>query len=297
MALKTYPRSDNLPATRQPNPSEAVDVAKEKENFLTISQKEAFYSVSNKQAPTARIVREWAKAEGINYKVLEYGKDENKAWAKVAAWKGDFNNPEAYAEEPIVHVFSHLLVEATFDAIANGLKVPTGRVLKNNWGKSYLETKDYFLTKDDWEIGAETHWPKITNPLVQFQLLRNHLGKIKTIERDAVTKAERRAEYKILTKIGRIKEDEQPEVEGEKEEPTDIPGEPETLEDTLSLIRTGLLKLADDSREEAQKKLTEIAAKINPHVPISRLNEITTMEQAEEILSRVRQALIEKEKQ
>lgn len=316
MAMVTKPKPEQtLPARRQDGyPSMSVDeVEGEKQNYLDLPANKAFYSVGSVRAPTARIVREWAKEEGISFKILDFGKDTQQAWAQVRAWKGDEANPTASADGGVVHVFSHFLVEATFDAIANGVKIP-GAPYKDNWGKTRFGMKDYFLTEKDWIIDEETHWPKITNVTVQFQLLRNYLAKLKVAERDAITKAERNAEIKLLTKLGRIQPEEPEEVIPEQQEqpsprppsPVSSPPtppspaestetrQPESLDEARTLIREGILTLTGGDRVKAQEELFQISGKVTGHPQVKNLASIESLEHANEILSRVRQALLTK---
>lgn len=155
---------------------------------MRIVTKKDMYSVdrSGKLSPGVKIARIYAQENGINTKIISCQKDKTSASCHIRVWKGPEEKPTLITERVVIHSFEHLLQQAVFDAIANGLWVPTGK--RDNKGQ--LEKK---FTNPDWDIHPETGLPFLKDKWAQFQIMQNYLNKIKHAERDAFGKAERNA--------------------------------------------------------------------------------------------------------
>jgi len=158
-----------------------------------------FYVMNGKRVPSARVIKTIAKmVPDLSVKIVECGKDDKKAWCRVKAWRGDEQHPIIMREAEVIHVFEHILRESIFDAIENGITVPTGKMVQR-YNKSVKEVEKVIPAYDVGEGG----WPVLTNINVQMQLMRNHLKKITFAERDAHTKATIRAMKDIIDFEGR----------------------------------------------------------------------------------------------
>ena len=268
--LTTVPRGQ-VPQQRQ-----EADLKRARDSLLAVSEKDTYW-VAGRKAPSAHLVREMAKLEEvpIKYQIVKVWKTKEECGCILRGWKGPEENPIIEISDSVVHNFQLLLLETILDAIANGLKM----------GK-----QDYFLDDRDWEISADG-FPVITNRDVQLQILRNHLGKAKFAERDAVTKCERRILMKLMGKYEDWGEDEEslkdrfPLLERTEREP-------QTLEEHRQAIRTIILSLVNNDAEKAQQLLMELS-KVEGHIPVMKVTTIDNLEHAREILARARQKEIE----
>ena len=254
-----------------------------------------FYSVQGKRRPSARLTIEIAKYDKrISTEILEIGKDKEKAWCKVRAWIAE-DESRIYRDAAVIHYYEHLLLDAVFDAITNGINVPTGET-EYRFGKERAVTEKIQPT---YEISADG-WPVITDITVQLQLMKNHLQKITFAERDAHTKAEIRA----LTRVLGMKEDgegddsefspenespvitkqqsPQPQPQAQKKEPPKkADGPPETLGDIFTAIR-GHFKLCAslDNTFDPSVFLRDVGK-------VQYLGDMKDMDAARELLARI----------
>lgn len=296
--LTTVPKGQ-VPARQYQEP-EPIDPQKAKHDLLRFTTRD-IYTVGGKKAPTVRIIRQWARDAGISTEVIEYGKNKDSAWAKVRGWKGTKENPERTAESVVVHVFSHLLVSMTFDAIANGIKVYTGKMKTSRQGNDYPEQILYQPTPEEVEIG-EDGWPRIKNNKVQFQLLKNHLDKIKFAERDAVGKAEGGVILKLLDiedpedgKLDAGKDQSEAGEQKDRGEDSLVDEEnAETLEELAPIIMDKLVKYAGD-KSGAGEIFADISDCDGKFKKVTRLADMT-IEQAHEVNAVITQMLMDREK-
>ena len=115
----------------RPKPSEeepqTVRVGDARKQIGALTTKD-FYSVEGrKNLPGVKVARVMAIEEGISTEIIEWGKDDQKTWSKVRAWKGPKENPSISTEKIVIQLYSHLLKKAVFDAIDNGLWIVTGK--------------------------------------------------------------------------------------------------------------------------------------------------------------------------
>lgn len=266
--------------------------AREKEKFLAPSVEKDFYKAGTQQVPSARVVREWALAQGdIFTELVSFGKDQDHAWAHVRGWRGPKETPYQVADMPIVVWFAHELTKSVFDAMANGLWL-TG------------EPRKYFLQREDWEIGSNG-WPVVTDSAVQLQLLRNHLAKISVAERMAVTKAERAVQLKLMHRTELLgpddDEDDQPSesVPPPPQPPKpasrseEAPKPPETQQATFDALRLQcrdiLRELCNGNKEVGEQMLLDVTGELPGDYPAVRLiSEITSIHHARAVLVRLK---------
>lgn len=269
-------------------------IKRTRDALVSVTPKDMYSVGGGKTAPNAHMVDAMAALEEIPIKVeiLKVWKTKEDCGIIMRGWKGDKDNPIIEMSDSVVHNFPALFIESVFDALANGIKIPTGRILER-YGRKYPETEDYSLTNLDWELGADG-WPVVTNMTVQLQLLRNHLKKMSFAERDCVTKCRRRILLKLMGKYDTTKEEGQnEEVEAVREEKTDEI-EPKTLNDYKSKIYDTILMLAQNDKVEAGHILMEIS-KVEGFMPVQQVASIDNLDHAAEILARVRQKIIEQE--
>lgn len=152
---------------------------------LTTIQKEDVYYAKGKKGYSAKVYRMLAIEQGIRTSIVEYGKDADKAWVKVEAWKGDRQKPDAYGEAVVIQRHQDTLRESIFDAIANGMTITEG------WDKVTRRPIQRKVTPE-FTVGDDG-FPRLTNPQHMFQLMKNHLHEISIIERKLATIATRNA--------------------------------------------------------------------------------------------------------
>ena len=182
--LSTYPQ----PTQSQ---GQAVDLHSLRREITTPTS-EDMYTVNKKRRPGARIARALALESSINTKIIVFGKDKEQAFCHVRGWLGPEDAPIMQAESIVIERYDDLLRQAVFDAIDNGMFIPTGR--RDHNGR--LETKKGI---PDFEFGPDG-FPVLKERFAQFQLMKNHLGKIKFAERSTMGKAERNVILKLLGK-------------------------------------------------------------------------------------------------
>lgn len=272
-----------------------VDLQEELKRYKQITSRDFYSPARGVREPSARVVREWAKQHNLSCEVVEWGKDKDKAWCKVRGWKGSKENPEAVREAVVAHVFEHMLIEAVIDAIHNGIKIPTGGLDK--YGRPEME-KVYLRPEKDWTVDQEKGWPVITNHKVQLQIFKNHLEKIKFAERDARTKAERIVFLELLglpSELQRVESEEAGEDTEYDEESQQRPGEQAELPDELTELRRqiwqALLKLSGGSSQKAYAELRSISQVTGEHEGVTNLADISSVDHARTILSRIKDLL------
>lgn len=252
-------------------PPQVVNPERELDQHYTFTDRD-FYTVSGgKRVPSARIVAEWARQQELSSEIIEYGKDKERAWAKVRAWAGPRDNPTRSCEKVVVHIFSQLLSAAVFEAIANGMMAPTGQTYES--GKPRLAH-----VYPDWEIGPDNA-PVLLDRTHQFQLLKNLLEKTRFAERDAVGKAERAAFLELLGKDDDVGDD--------APTPAVRTPEPKTLEDFRKAISSILKKQAGGDITKAAAALFLISDVAGEHKAVRSTLDITKIDHAEEIYRRL----------
>ena len=268
-----------VPKGQVPQQRQEADLKRARDSLMAISEKDVYW-VAGRKAPSAHLVREMAKLEEvpIKYQIVKVWKTKEECGCILRGWKGPEENPIIEISDSVVHNFQLLLLESVLDAIANGLKM----------GK-----QDYFLDDRDWEISADG-WPVITNRDVQLQILRNHLGKAKFAERDAVTKCERRILMKLMGKYEDWDNDEE-QTEGQTPPVQQSEREPQTLEEYRQAIRTIILAMTDNDKMKAQQLLMELS-QVENYEPVMLVTNINNLDYAREILARVRQKEIDMKK-
>ena len=255
--LVTVPRTNisrNLPVRQS-----GYNFHEELKKTQQITDKD-FYFAGGKKAPSARIWSAVGYEEGVNTKVVECYKDEEKAQATVRGWKGSEDNPDVVVERTVIHVFKILLFEAIMDAIDNGIKIK-GQTIKPSF---------------DFDQEGK---PYLTDNEAQLQLMRNHLQKMKFAERDAITKA-RSSVIKELTG-----KDQRGSTNSEKE--------PQTQDEFLATLGAECRTCLDLSLGATPESLlVSLCGEAGISPPIKRISELKTKEEAQELLSRVRQRII-----
>jgi len=141
--------------------------------------------------PSARIVNFWALQKKVSCEVLNSGKDNEKAWATVRGWRGKrtvCKQCSAKAEEILVertayvcHIYKDIIRSAILDACKNGW-----------WDKG--AQKQIFPEYDITEGGE----PILKKKEDKLHVLLSIQEKVKFAERDAVTKAEKIVQRKLL---------------------------------------------------------------------------------------------------
>lgn len=266
-----------------------LDPKRELDQYQRITKRDVYYAVGGKDVPSARLARIWADENGLVNQIVDAGKNKENAWCRMKGWRKD--DPSVIREAFVCLVFEHMLVKAVYDAIANGLSMPSGELWPNGAPRM---RKVNLVEGIDWEVGPDG-WPIIINPGMQFQVMRNHLQRIGSAERIATTQAERAVFLKLL---GYEWHHEQPEGPGKA--PVDRGGEEEDdeweeeKEDIIQLrnaIWGSLLTLCDGSAQKAFEKLYLLSEVTGQFTPIHKPTEITEIEHAKEILARVKLAL------
>ena len=295
--LTTVPKGQ-VP-TRQYQEPGPIDPQKARKELRKLTTKD-IYTAGGKKAPTAELVRQWARDEKICVEIRECSKDRERASATVRVWYS--NDPSYYKEATVIQLFSHQLVSMTFDAIANGIKVYTGKSKTNQrTGNNYPEQITYRPTPEEVEIGDD-NWPRINNGVVRLQLLKNYVDKIKFADRDCVGKAERSAILKLLDiedpEDGKLDVGKDHSEHGEQKESgeDDLIDEEnaETLEELAPIIMDKLVKYAGD-KKGAGEIFADISDCDGKFKKVARLADMT-IEQAHEINAVITQMLMDREK-
>ena len=269
-------------------PAREINVKGELSQYRRITDRD-MYTVQGRRTPSARLVREWATLNDLHCEIAEAGKDKEKAWCRVRGWQGDKDAPKKVREAYVCHVFSHLLAKAVIDAISNGITVPSGE----SYPSGAPRMKKAYIAEGDYEVGVDG-WPVIKNPVIQFQVMKNHLNKIEFSERDALTKAERAVFLKLLDSTWH--EDEVSSQEPE-EQPSPRKDQKLDLEGMRGEIWNSLLLLCNGNTSAAYQKLavlsevTDPATKKTLFPSVSRVSDVAHKEHAEEIMARVLEAL------
>lgn len=161
-----------------------------------------FYEVydprqGKRKVPNARVYNIWAKEASIKTRILNAGRDTEKAWAHVKGWIGKEDNPVAQREAKVTIFWKTELEDLVWNAITDR---------KDKYGKIVKKGKPY-------TIGPEGY-PILKHPEDQLAIIQQ-LSRIKRFgERIAVTKAEAIVERKLLG----IEYREPEEIKHEKQE-------------------------------------------------------------------------------
>lgn len=244
---------------------------------LTTPTSGDMYSVNKKERPGARVARALALEYRIATEIMEYGKDSEKAWCKVRGWLLD--DPLMTHQSIVVDRYEDLLRQAVFDCIDNGMYVPTGQ--RNENGRLITKFK-----VPEFEIGPDG-FPMFKDKYTQFQLMRNHLNKIKFAERSTMGKAERNVILKLLGK-----EDDGTTETPEKIEPETKPT-PEQNELAACRIRIValLLRVHDGKKDLAKESFATVAKSLN--IDAALPSELTNLNDAKRIFEAIRKLLPE----
>jgi hypothetical protein len=210
--------TDNLPAVVPPGQiaERAVDGVNMDENAKNLVKgrmaitREDFYPIRKKvegrwvdvQEPGSRVINAMAQAAGIKTKVIDCGKNDNQAWAHVAAWVGDEKDPLHYLEEKVIHDFRSIQRDLAIKAVKNGIWL-----YDESMGRKIKHIPDF-------SIDMSTRDIIFTETKVQLHLLSLMSDKIIFSERDAQTKALRRVNFRLLG----IEHREAPEISHEIDE-------------------------------------------------------------------------------
>lgn len=259
--LVTRPRAE-YPA----NPASSVNLEKEKAQFLQTTNKDFYFVTGGKRVPSAKVIREWVKNQGIHIEIIDYGKDKEHAWAHVRGYRKE--DPLVTREAVVIFVFADELVRMTFDAIDNGLQVGKNKVMPA------------------FDIGEEG-WPILRNQEHQFQLLRNYLRKRQFSEREAVTKAE----SIVFLKLMGIDNPDHDEPEQEEDHT-----EQQELQQLQSAIRAKLIQLHDGEKQKAIESFHEIMKRFPGGEKIVNTTDIISIEMAEAAVKHIDKLLTEKNK-
>ena len=215
-------------------------------NELTTPTSKDTYSINNKVRPGAFIARVFAREDGIATKIVDWGKDSEKAWCIVEGYLID--RPAMSHQSIVVEYYSDLLRSAVFDAIENGIHVPTGE--RDERGR--LITRKVI---PEYEFGPDG-FPTLKDNWARFQLMRNHLGKIKFAERSTMGKAQRNVILELLGKSPDAPAESQPAS-------TKLTPEQDELETCRNRIRVVLMKACEGNRELAKETFADIASKLS----------------------------------
>lgn len=284
--LMIKPKSQAHGGYYQRGPAQPLDLDQIKREVGTATTDDT-YSVQGKRGlPGAKIARLLAIKEGISTKIVEFGKNKEKAWCKVRAWKGPEDNPTIQTEDVVIHHFEHLLQQAVFDAISNGMSLPDGS--RDDGGK-LIKKKGV----PDWEIG-ENGVPFLTNKWAQYELMVNHLQRVKFAERDASEKAMRNAIFDLISAENPQRQEPdksksgvqlQKGLEG-KPEPKK---QPQPQDGELNRIRqeiySVLMAASGNDKEKAAGQFSNMARELN--LPFALPSQIKTTEDANKILNRI----------
>ena len=256
--LMTRPMSER----RQEPQGQEVSLADTQRQIGSVTQKDFYDIGGGEKRPGAKVARLLADRNGISTEILEYGKDNEKAWAKVRA-----SNGKRSMEKAVVQLYVHIKQKMVLDAMSNGMYV-------QGMGKVNPEV----------EMGPDG-FPFMKNPRQQLQLMKNFLAKISILERDTAGKAERNAILALLGK-GDDSTDEHEDVEeDEGETPTQEAAKPKEktpLELAIDRVRDAFMQEANNDRDLAMVLFSDMVkeAKIEATRPV----DLKTIEQAEAVL-------------
>lgn len=231
----------------------AVDLHSLRHEIATPTS-EDMYRVNNKSRPGARIARALALESNISTKIVAFGKDKEQAFCHVRGWLGPEDAPIMQVESIVIERYDDLLRQAVFDAIDNGMYIPTGRRDQNG----RLETKKAI---PEFEFGPDG-FPVLKDKFAQFQLMKNHLGKIKFAERSTMGKAERNVILKLLGKdddgSGGEESDRQTSTTNAQKSPQD-----DEMTAYRNRIIALLLKVHDNDKALAKATFLTVARSLN----------------------------------
>ena len=165
-------------------------------DLRTLTDKD-FYSVrGGKKNIGVKAARILARQYSIKTGIVDYGKDKEKAWCHIRAWRGNEQVTSEVAEACVVIRFIDVYQQIVLSAIANGVWAPVdGSRNKGGRFDGQLMQKQY---EPEWEPNAETGFPVIKDKWVKFKIAEQYNAKVNILERDAYGKAERNAICEIL---------------------------------------------------------------------------------------------------
>jgi len=254
--LTTVPKG-NVPqqynSYQQNQPKAPIDPQQARDSYLQMTDDDYFAASGGKRAPSARLVRYWAKRDRLNSKILDFGKDSEKAWAKVKVWSGPEQNPTLVREDGVCILYKSLLVAAIYEAIQNGKWIVTG------FANGKPDRKKVF---PNWELGPDGY-PIIMDEkhgkAVMFAIGKEYAEKVKFAERAAISSAEKRAFLKLMNKDDEHEHDAEEHIAGEKP-----PSEGNSdLMELIGEIRKGIMELVKGDKDKGAQALKDITSLIN----------------------------------
>ena len=247
----------------------------------------------------ARVYLRLAREQGIFTKIVDVGKDGDKAWVKVRAWKGPEDHPTEISEAAIVERHEDSLRQGIFDAIENGATFTVGWDDRTN---KPIRNK----VRPDWEVGPNG-FPRLTNADQAMQFMRVHLHDISMVERKIITMAKRNAvrdliqegseddsqeeDRPVRDRESRKNESSQPvpgQQPGNKGNTASVQGHSEIdpeVEKLRAEIRSIVMGIADGDLDLAKEFFRDLTGNIEGMETLSSPNKITTLPQAQAILA------------
>jgi len=146
-----------------------------------------FYTVGKNTVPNARALQWMANKKEISTKVIEFGSDNQKAWAHVRGWIGHESHPVIVKEAVVILEYN---------------------VIQMSFLLNKHEKKGWILKRNEFGVPETTNESQ-AKVLHDYMLRKREFG-----VREAITKAEGIVNKKLLSMEFREKS----EIEGEKEE-------------------------------------------------------------------------------
>lgn len=193
--------TQNLPEQRKQNKGIAKkeDVKSSNEGLIPHKPEGGTYKVSGKDAPTSKQVQLWANEQAISVKILEVGKNDEMAWARMKAIN---NETGQTVEDEVILRYEDIQERKMIDLVDKSIKNAPRNAKKTPLIK---DLSNPLLVNEEGKVVANLTTRGIIHMKKQMVNFRY------TAERTAQTMATRRVQDKILNREWRTKEERQAE--------------------------------------------------------------------------------------
>jgi len=251
------------------------DVKSRNEGLIPHKPEGGTYKVSGKDAPTSKQVQLWANEQAISVKILEVGKNDEMAWARMKAIN---NETGQTVEDEVILRYEDIQERKMIDLVDKSIKNAPRNAKKT---PLIQDLSNPLLVNEEGKVVANLTTRGILHMKKQMVNFRY------TAERTAQTMATRRVQDKILNREWRTKEERQAEdaernmvkesIENEKRPPVKETPDPQNEKSDLQDEKQE--KEKPQKKEKKESKTTKQKTAPDDEKGVKRVRTFTKKQQ------------------
>lgn len=264
-----YFMTQNLPEKQTQN-NQIVEKSRN-EGLIPHEPEGGTYKVSGKDAPTSKQVQLWANEQAISVKILEVGKNDEMAWARMQAIN---NETGQTVEDEVILRYEDIQERKMIDLVDKSIKNAPRNAKKTPLIK---DLSNPLLVNEEGKVVANL------TPRGIIHMKKQMVNFKYTAERTAQTMATRRVQDKILNREWRTKEERQAEeeernmvqesIENEKRPPVKETPDPQNEKSDLQDEKQE--KEKQQKREKKESKTTKQKTATDDENGVKRIRTFT----------------------